>query len=246
MIYSVKKAFDLIDLLAACKEPLSLADICRQSGLNKTTIFRYLHTLEQCRIIEKKGNYYFLGIRLFELGNKVHTKQLIVDKIHPIIKQLADEENETANLAQLSDNQVLYLDKIECKRSLQIQTFIGAKAPLYCTGLGKVILALFDEAACAAIVDSLKLDKVTPHTLSNKKDLLAQIQKIRQDGYGLDLEELEIGLKCIAVPLFLKNYNFYGAISLAGPSIRFTDETIVRLAGKLLQTAQKIKNAFYD
>ena len=121
MSNTIKKAFEIVKLIEKNQGKYTLTDIVRILGINKTTAFRNLKTLEELNILEKINNLYYLGISLFELGNKVYLKQIIVEKIHPVLRKLSEEVNETVNLAKIHNGMVLYLDKIESKRSLQIQ-----------------------------------------------------------------------------------------------------------------------------
>lgn len=239
---SVKKAFRILDLLSQSPEHLTLSEIARTMAINKATAFRYLKTMEELKLIEKRNNYYQLGMGLFKLGSKVPLAILMTEKIHPVLKQLCGELNETVNLAYFHNNEVLYLDKIESNRSLQIQTAIGNTAPLHCTALGKVILSIFPQSKIVSIVDQIQLVKKTPATITSKKELIRQIEEIRQHQYGIDDEELEEGLKCIAVPLHLSELNFYGGVSLSGPSTRFTDDLMQEYIFSLKGAVTKIKS----
>ncbi|MEN8152852.1 MAG: IclR family transcriptional regulator [Acidobacteriota bacterium] len=239
---TVKKAFDIVRLVEKNQGKLTLSDIVRILEMNKTTVFRSLKTLEDLEILEKIDKFYYLGISLFELGNKVYLKQIIVEKIHPILKMLSEEVNETVNLAKLHNGMVLYLDKIESTRSLQIQSSIGDTLPLYCTSLGKSILSILPEEETEKIFDSFKFKKFTQNTIINKKSLIKQIEKVKDRGFSVDEEEFEEGLVCVSVPLFLKEHSFYGGLSLSGPSIRFTQKNINIIASRLKEYKKLILN----
>jgi DNA-binding IclR family transcriptional regulator len=181
---------------------------------------------------------------LFELGNKVRTKQLIVLKIHPILERLCARVNETVNLAQIYNNQALYLDKIESQRSLQIQTSVGNRLPLHCSALGKSILATLPREKRDRLLSEMVLAPITRFTITRKSELIKQIEIINTRGYSVDNEEFEEGLKCVAVPLHIAHFDFFGAISLSGPSFRFTPATIKKLANHLKTTVEDIKKEF--
>ncbi len=236
---TIKKAFEIVNLIEKNQGKYTLTDIVKTLGINKTTAFRNLKTLEELNILEKINNLYYLGISLFEMGSKVYLKQIIIEKIHPILRKLSEEVNETVNLAKIHNGMVLYLDKIESKRSLQIQSSIGDTLPLYCTSLGKSILSILPENEMLEIVNNIKFEKTTHKTISNPKKLIEQINKIKQIGHSIDDEEFEEGLICISVPLYLEHHNFYGSFSLSGPSIRFDRATLLRLA-KILTNYKEI------
>ena len=239
---SIEKAFRIVKLIENNQGKYTLTDIVRIMGINKTTAFRNLKTLEELNILEKINNLYYLGISLFELGSKVYIKQIIIEKIHPILSDLSEEVNETVNLAKLHNGMALYLDKIESKRSLQIQSSIGDTLPLYCTSLGKSMLSILPEDEMMDLISQIKFEKTTGKTISNQKKLLEQINEIKLRGYSVDDEEYEEGLICIAVPLYLAHHNFYGSISLSGPSIRFNGNTLLKLSRTLKKYKEIIIN----
>jgi IclR family KDG regulon transcriptional repressor len=244
MNQTVKKAFEILSFVAENPQKLSLNQMARTMGVNKTTLFRFLSTLESIDILDKQGDYYVPGIRLFELGSKVPVKQLVVDKIHPLLLRLTAEVNETVNLGELNKNQVLYLDKIESQHSLQIHTSIGGYTDLHATAMGKSMLAILPGSLRETIISRLNFERKTPHTITEPEELRNHIEKVWTDGYSIDYEELEEGLHCVGVPLLLEKMNFYGAISFAGPSVRFTPQRMAELAVKLKETVNEIQEMF--
>jgi IclR family KDG regulon transcriptional repressor len=240
---SIQKAFKILSFVAENPQKMSLSEMSRALAMNKTTLFRFLQTLESLHLLQKKNNSYVPGIKLFELGSKVPVKQLIVEKAHPILVKLTEEVNETVNLGELNNNQILYLDKCESKRSLQIQTSIGSYISLHATALGKAALSILPESERNAIISRLDLVKGTKNTIADPQKLRAYIEDVNKRGYSLDIEELEVGMHCVAVPLSLPEINFFGAISFAGPSVRFTWARMAELAEKLKETVTIIKEA---
>ena len=111
MNQSVMKAFEILSFVVDNPQKLSLNQMGRALKMNKTTLFRFLSTLESLKLLDKRDDYYVPGIKLFELGSKVPVKQLIVDRVHPFLVALTAEVNETVNMGELSNSQVLYLDK---------------------------------------------------------------------------------------------------------------------------------------
>jgi len=244
MNQSVKKAFEILSFVVDNQKRQSLQQMARILKVNKTTLFRFLHTLESLNLLDKKDGYYVPGIRLFELGSKVPVKQLIIDRVHTFLMELTNQVNETVNMGELKNNQVLYLDKTESQRSLQIQTNVGSYIGLYCSALGKSILSILPESMQNEIISGLNLIRKTPFTITDPRELTAEIREITRKGYSTDREEQEEGLNCVAVPLFISELGFYGAISCSGPTVRFTPKYIDSLANKLKETVEKIKLDF--
>jgi DNA-binding IclR family transcriptional regulator len=244
MNQTVIKAFEVLSFIADNPRKQSLNQMARALGMNKTTLFRFLSTLESIDILDKRGDYYVPGTRLFQLGSRVPVKQLIVDKIHPLLLRLGAEVNETVNLGELNKNRVLYLDKIESQRSLQIHTSIGGYTDLHATAMGKSILSVLPESLRETIISRLNFARKTPHTITEPELLRNHMEKVWTEGYSTDYEEFEEGLHCVGVPLLIGQLNFYGAISFSGPSVRFTPQRMAELAVKLKETADEIREMF--
>jgi IclR family KDG regulon transcriptional repressor len=244
MNQTVIKAFEVLSFIADNPRKQSLNQMARAIGMNKTTLFRFLTTLESIDILDKQGDFYVPGTRLFQLGSKVPVKQLIVDKIHPLLLKLAAEVNETVNLGELNKNQVLYLDKIESQHGLQIHTSIGGYTDLHATAMGKSILSILPDSLRDTTISHLNFDRKTPHTTIKPEVLRNHIKKVWSAGYSTDYEEFEEGLHCVGVPLLIGQLNFYGAISFSGPSVRFPPQRMAELAVKLIDTVNEIQEMF--
>ncbi len=241
---SVEKAFQIIFLIGEELEGITLTSLSKKLGIHKTTALRFLNSLEKLGVVERRDGKYFLGIKLYELGNRVPVKRIIVNRVHPLLKELVEDVNETVNLAELSGTQVHYLDKLESQRSLQINTYIGALLPSYCTALGKAILAHLPLSLRFRIVSEIKFEKRAKNTITDPDEFLEHLQEVKKKGYSVDNEEFEEGLRCVAVPLFLPEYGFYGAISVSGPVTRLGEDKIPEVAEKLRETAKKAYEIF--
>ncbi len=244
MSNSVKKAFEIIKFISENQGKLSLSELGRQLNMNKTTMFRYLETLELLNILERRDSNWYLGIELFSLGHKVDAKSRIVDRIHPYLQEISVRLNETVNLVGMYDNSALYLDKVESNRALQMRSQLGDHLPLHCTSLGKAILSTLPGAEVDKILGIIKLEPYTSHTVTSIEELKSQIDFVKTNGYSLEKEELEPGLSCIAVPLHIKSANFFGGLSFSGSPDRFTDEKVTELSGELKTLVSKILTMF--
>ncbi len=240
---SIQKAFKILSFVAAHPQKMSLSEMSRGLSINKTTLFRFLHTLEALNLVEKRGGAYVPGIKLFELGTRVPVKQLIIEKAHPFLDKLAEEVNETINLGELSNDQILYLHKCESKRSLQLQAKVGSYIAIHTSALGKAALSILSESERDAIISRINLERKTKNTITDAQELKGHIEEVSTRGYSLDMEELEVGLHCVGVPLCIPEVNFYGAISSSGPSVRFSRRRLAELAVRLKETAARIKKA---
>jgi len=241
---SVRKAFEIIKFISNNQGKLSLSELGRQLEMNKTTMFRYLETLELLNILERRNSNWYLGIELFSLGHKVDAKSRIVDRIHPHLQEISKRLNETVNLVGMYANSALYLDKVESSRALQMRSQLGDHLPLHCTSLGKAILSTLSGDEVDKILGIIKLEPYTSHTVTSVEDLKKQINFVKMNGYSLEKEELEPGLSCIAVPLHIESANFFGGLSFSGSPDRFTEEKVEELSLELKTLAGKILTMF--
>jgi IclR family transcriptional regulator, acetate operon repressor len=223
MSESAGKALDLLFYLARMGVPVTLARLSRETGMNKATALRYLTVLESRGVAERTATGWSLGLALFELGSRVSVKSIVVERVRPFLERLARETGESANLACLAGSTAIYLDRAEADRSLRMRSVPGDRLPLYCTGVGKAILSLLPEGRARAILGPGPLPKINERTLTDPEEVLKEAALARESGYGLDREEYEIGLTCMAKPLRLPGSDFAGAISVSGPTARMRD-----------------------
>jgi len=223
-IQSVDRALDILELYLTSPEELSVKEISEAMGLSKSTVHGLIKTLEQRGYLKQNpGNMkYRLGMKLFSLGNVV-ADHLDIRKIaRPVIRRLADNIKETVHLAVLNGDEVVYTEKVEGPGALRMYSQVGRKVPVYCTGVGKVILAYQDEETVERLLSKETLRAFTPYTITDKEKLKAHLAAIREQGYALDNEEIELGLKCVAAPIYDHQCKVIASISCAGPAIRMS------------------------
>ncbi len=211
--------------LARTSGAVSLARLSRETGMNKATALRYLTVLESRGVAERSGTGWSLGLALFELGSHVPVRAIVVERVRPFLERLARETGESANLACLAGASAIYLDRAEADRSLRMRSVPGDRLPLYCTGVGKAILSLLPVERARAILGSGPLPKINDRTITDPELVIEEAAKAREAGYGLDREEYEVGLSCMAKPLRLPGSDFAGAISVSGPTARMREPT---------------------
>ena len=222
--YRVDAAAKALELLGAFsfREPrLSLADLASRTGIPRATAFRLLSTLEQSGFLVKVHGAYQLGIKCFVLGNIVAGGLDLRETAHPHLVALRDTTRETTQLAILDHWQVVYLERILSPLPVGfMRSRAGAILPAYCTALGKTLLAFRPEAEVAEWAATQRFRALTPKTITSAKRLLKDLRAIRERGCGLDEEEREKGVCCIAAPIRSHTGDVVAAISVAGPSQR--------------------------
>jgi DNA-binding IclR family transcriptional regulator len=222
--YTVDAAAKALDLLSAFsfREPrLSLAELAARTGIPRPTAFRLLTTLEEAGFVAKASGGYQLGIKCFVLGNVVASSLDIRQKAQAHLERLRDETGETVHLAVLDAWQVLYLERLQSPHPIGfMRSRVGGIVPAYCTGLGKTLLAFKPEAAVDAWLRAQVLQAMTPQTITSARGLLKDLRGIRERGYGIDEQEHETGVRCMAAPIFNHAGDVVAAISVAGPADR--------------------------
>lgn len=218
---------------------LGLMDICSQVGLHKSTAYGILNALAANGLLTKDSDgKYQLGIELCRLAANVD--QDIRSLGLPHLRQLLAKTGETVNLVIPDDTHVIYIEKLESPQAMRICTYIGMRVPMYCTAVGKAILAFLPEEEASDILDRSMLVKKTEHTITSKEALLRQLAEIREAGYALDREELEYGLVCVAVPILSSGGSPIAAFSCSGPAQRMTGNIIAALAHDLMLHAKAL------
>lgn len=243
--YTVDAAAKALDLLNAFsfREPrLSLADVATRTGIPRATTFRLLSTLEQAGFVAKAGGGYQLGIKCFVLGNIVASGLDLREIAHPHLAALRDATGETTHLAILDRWQVVYLERIPSPHPVGfMRSRVGATVPSYCTGLGKTLLAHRSEHEVARWAAAQVFKALTPHTITSAKRLRKELRAIRERGYGLDEQEHEIGVRCIAAPVRNHAGQVVAAISAAGPADRMPRALVGSdMASAVVATARAI------
>jgi DNA-binding IclR family transcriptional regulator len=197
--------------------------------------------LERHRMVERTPNGKFrLGLRLFDFGNRSIEQYDLRDRAQPHLRRLVAETEETAHLCILEQARVIYIDKIEPARAVRMITRIGTSNPVYCTSVGKAILAFLPEERAADVMRRIRFERFTHRTIATLEALRAEMEKTRRRGYAVDDEELEEGLRCIAVPLLDAQRLPVAAVSVSGPSFRVTAQKLPSIANHLLQCVRGI------
>ena len=242
-VQALDRAFAVLDLLGESDTPLGLAQVASSLQLHKSTAHRFLMVLERHHMVERTGNGKFrLGLRLFDFDNRAIEQYDLRDRALPHLRRLVTETEETAHLCILEQAHVIYLDKIEPARSVRMITRIGASNPVHCTSVGKAILAFLPEERIAEVIRRTRFERFTHRTIATPEALRVEIDKTRRRGYAVDDEELEEGLRCIAVPVLDAQKQPVAAVSISGPSFRVTAQKLPAIANHLLQCVRGISS----
>ncbi len=238
---SILKAFQLLDAFRSDKKEWGVRELAVQSGYNKSTTYRLLHTLASLDVVQQNENEkYSLGSKLFELGNRVPLYQSLINATKIPIRDIATDIEETVLFGILKNHQVFYINKAESIQGLKISTSIGSYQPLHATAIGKVLLAYSSNAQLKNTLNHLTFQPYTKNTITEESEFLAVLEEVKAQEYALDVEEFEMGLVCVAIPIFNKKNEFIGGISASGPLSRFEQKKVQNYISILQRGAQKI------
>ncbi|MBQ1281776.1 MAG: IclR family transcriptional regulator [Oscillospiraceae bacterium] len=239
MIQSVDRAVQILRCFDG-QELLGITELATTTNLNKSTAFGLVTTLTELGLLEQDTatGRYRLGLELFRLGSLVNadTRRLVM----PSLEALTAELEETVNFVRPDGGDVVYLVKKESPHSMRICTRTGQRLPMYCSAVGKVILAGLPAEEREEILRGFDYHAYTEFTRTTAETLRQDLADALRDGYALDREELEYGLICIAVPIRNRSGRPIAAISCSGPKVRMTEEKIARCRRMLQQEAEHL------
>jgi IclR family acetate operon transcriptional repressor len=240
-VQSLQRAFELLERLADTGGEASLSELAASSGLPMPTIHRLIRTLVTLGYVRQNTNRrYALGARLIRLGE--HASLQFGTWARPLLAELVDEVGETANLAVLERDEVVYVAQVASRRhSMRMFTEVGRRVLPHSTGVGKALLAAFPDQEVRALLARTGMPAATEKTITTPDGFLAALEDVRRLGYAVDDNEQEIGVRCLAVSV--PDSPTATAISVSGPAGRVTDEAIDRMAPVLRQVAADLSAA---
>lgn len=243
---SVERVLDIIEIMAKYGEPIRLNDLSEILEMSPTTVYRFLQTLMDRGYVrkEEETTKYYLSLRLKYYSEMIMNNYNLSKIVYPFLKQLAQETGESASLVIMEDNMAVYIDKCDGSKSmLKTLQRIGNRAPLYCTGVGKVFLAdLAPEQRNEAIENGGPLEPLTVHTITSIDKLEEELEQINASGVSYDNEECEIGAKCVAVPLRDYTGKVIAAMSVSGPTSRMAEENLESIKQKLIEIGKQVSD----
>lgn len=234
-IQSVERALDVLEGLAAAVDEVSLSELAARTGMPLTTIHRLVKTLEARGYVRRNGSRrYGLGAPLIGLGEAA--SRLFGSRARPFLARLVELSEETANLALLEGDHVVYVANVPSRHRMRMFTEVGNRVLPHCTAVGKVLLAHLPDGQAEQVLRRSGMPRRTVHTITDLPALLAQLEQIRATGYATDAEEEEIGVRCFAVPV-LTSSGPVAALSVSGPLARLTDEVRERVVPEMRRIA---------
>ena len=221
-IRSVAQALKALDYLESCGDEAGVTEVAQALGVHKSTASRLLATMESGGYVARNDvtGKYFLGMRVVELAKTKLDQLDIRIYARPFLEELVQKTEETAHLAMLDQGSIVYIDKVDTPHTLIMRSRIGYRISAHCTALGKAILAALPEARVDAILQKDGLHNFTLNTITDPLMLKEHLRKVRIQGFAIDDEEHEEGMRCAAAIIRDHTGCVVGAISVTGPAVR--------------------------
>lgn len=244
-VQSVERALKILECFRNSTPEIGLIDIVEKVGLSKGTVHRLISTLCQADYISQdcKAGKYRLGPKVFELGCIAQNHMELYRVAKPFLYQLREKTNETVHLVIEAGEEVLYIDKVDSLEPIRMNSFVGQRLPMYCSGVGKVLLAYKGKKERDKFYWETEFHALTPHTITDRGVMEEQVQQIKANGYAFDNEEGQSGLKCVASPVFDYDGNVIAAISVSAPSYRMDEEKVALIVKDVVKIAREISFA---
>jgi IclR family transcriptional regulator, KDG regulon repressor len=242
-VRAVQRALDLLRAFLSHDGGMSAAELGKQIDLGPSTVFRMLVTLESQGFVEQDPatGKYRPGVSCLELGSRFLKNNDLRSRAIAGLEELRNEFGETVHLTILQGNEVVYLEKLAGLHPIGFMSSrVGDRAPAHCTGVGKALLAHLSDDELLARYPTGKLTRYTEHTITDLDSLRAALAKVRDQGYAIDQEEHELGVKCVAVPTF-NHLGIVAAMSLSGPVERMDHHiSHERLIARIQRAAMEV------
>jgi DNA-binding IclR family transcriptional regulator len=246
LVQTIERVSMILDLVSRSSQGVSIRDLSDELKLPKGTVHRLLLSLSYFGYIKQDTNTkkYLLGLKLLELGNLI-INQLDLRKLaEPLLKELVESTRETVHMVIIENNEVVYIDKIETEENtggLKMASMVGSRNPAHCSAVGKVLVSYFSDEEIDALIREKGLPQKTVHTITDPLKLKEELIIIKKQGYAIDDEENEAGIRCVAAPIFNNKGKAVSAISLSGPAFRVTKKLIQdSLKKEVIKTASEI------
>ncbi|MBO8141733.1 MAG: IclR family transcriptional regulator [Firmicutes bacterium] len=242
-VQAVERAIHLLEVLA--DRDAGVSDLARETGLHKATVHRLIRTLASAGLVQTvpDGTKYRLGLRLAEFGGKALARLDLREVALPFLRELRDRTRLTVHMAVLDRTDVVYIEKLDSPANLRMASHVGTRNPVYCTALGKALLAAMPGERAREVIGRVKLVPRTPTTLSDPQALWQDLIVTRRRGFAVDNAENEEGIRCVGAAVFGHGGQAVAAISASGPLFSVHEEEIPDLGRTVKETAERISQA---
>lgn len=235
------KAMAILETVALSDRPLRFTDVLAVSGQPRGTLHRQLSHLVQEGLLELRPDHaYVPGLRLLKLASASWARNEFRAVAAPFLETLHRQTGETVHFGVLRGREIIYLDKVESRQAVRMNSQIGNASPAFCTGVGKAALSTLDGEALENILADMEFRRFTPHTITDRPSFIAELDRIRQSGIAFDREEHEPGIRCVAAPVFDESRSLVAGVSVTGPAYRVSEAQLLEWAPLVGDAARSI------
>lgn len=241
-VQSAERIFQVMEVLADNGE-MGLMELSAMLGLHKSTVHRLLMSLIYMGYAkqDETTQKYMLSYKVVNMASKVLDRTDVLQVAKPYMERLSDLSGETVHLVQREENNILYIYKIEAKvGTIRMVSHVGMVHPMYCSGVGKAIMATLPEEEIQKIWNESIIEKKTDKTITDYARMQEVLSEVRENGYALDDEENEKGVRCIAACLYGHQKEVKYAFSISGPTSRMTKERVKELSVDMLKVQKEL------
>lgn len=240
-VQSVERALDIINTIVAANRSLSVGELSQAMDLAPSTIHRILQTLTVKNYVfqDPQTKRYDIGPEIVDISSALYLRYDLVRRVRPYLQELVEVTGETAHIAQLYGTTAMYLSQVEPFSMVRMFTTPGSIAPLHCSDVGKVFLADLPTARVDEIVRKTGLPARTPHTITDEPALLDELLCVRTQGFALDDEEREVGVRCLSSGILNGAGKVIAAIGVAGPTSRMSRGRIEEVSEAVIGMARR-------
>ena len=242
-VQSLERVFILLELLCKSRDGLAIHQLSEMTGLHKSTVHRLLGAMAERGYVRREAEsaVYRAGMRICELSGYIQENLDVVALARGPMERLSRRTGETVHLVEQDGDEVVYIYKVESLHgAIRMVSRIGMRRPLYCTGMGKAILAHCSKEAVQGYWARTEHQAYTEHTIVRRDAFLREMERVRQQGYAMDNEENELGVRCVAAAIPDWQGAVCRALSISAPISRMTDERLEALIPQLLETRDEI------
>jgi IclR family pca regulon transcriptional regulator len=231
-VSSLARGLEVIKAFDRQSPKMTLSDIARKTGLTRASARRFLLTLEKIGYVHYDSKHFELTAKVLELGYAYLSSLALSDLAAPFMEEIVREVQESCSASVLVEDEIVYIARIPTARIMSVSLDIGTKLPAFCTSMGRVLLAALPETQTKAILKKTSIVKRTQYTITDKEELLKIIQGTRRDGYAIVDQELELGLRSIAVPIVDRRGAVRASINISAHASR---ATAMEMKGRYLE-----------
>lgn len=243
MLKSLDRGLKALDILAT-HENVTITELAELLEVDKSTASRIMETLKQHDMVQNVANTkkYRMGFRILHLGEQLRRRLNILDIARPILRDVSNELQQSVHLCAYNKGMAYIIDQVVSSVPYSMSATIGMIEPMHSSSVGKCILAYRGKENIERLLENYEFTAYTPNTITDKETLLEELDKIRGRGYAIDEEEMFIGVRCIALPIFNYMNSVRYSIGISGPITLMTRENIDLYVKKLGSAGRKISH----